>query len=85
MNLKQLQYTEVGIVKAVRGCIIIVKGFRNCINGQLIKFGYGTMGISLNFGCSGIADSTGFELAIVFNNRLGQMKQPPYNKGADYN
>ncbi len=49
MNVKQLQYTEVGIVKAMRGSIIIVTGFKNCINGQLIKFGYGTMGMILGF------------------------------------
>jgi F-type H+-transporting ATPase subunit alpha len=49
MISKQLQYTEVGVVKAIRGCIIIVKGFRNCINGQLIKFGYGTMGMIVGF------------------------------------
>src|SRR5476651_2226102 len=45
----QLQYTEVGTVKAMRGCIVFVRGFRNCINGQLIKFGYGTMGMILGF------------------------------------
>ncbi len=44
-----LQYTEVGTVKAIRGCIILVKGFRNCINGQLIKFGYGTTGMIVGF------------------------------------
>ena len=49
MSVKQLQYTEVGIVKAIRGCIILVRGFRNCINGQLIKFGYGTMGMIVGF------------------------------------
>jgi len=49
MSSKQLQYTEVGVVKAMRGSIIIVKGFRNCINGQLIKFGYGTMGMIVGF------------------------------------
>lgn len=46
---QELQYTEVGTVKAIRGCIILVKGFRNCINGQLIKFGYGTMGMIVGF------------------------------------
>src|SRR5258708_7882791 len=49
MSSKQLQYTEVGFVKALRGSIVIVKGFRNCINGQLIKFGYGTMGMIVGF------------------------------------
>ena len=49
MSSKQLQYTEVGLVKAIRGSIIIVRGFRNCINGQLIKFGYGTMGMIVGF------------------------------------
>ena len=44
-----LQYTEVGTVKAIRGCIILVKGFRNCINGQLIRFGYGTLGMIVGF------------------------------------
>lgn len=46
---QSLQYTEVGIVKAIRGCIILVKGFRNCINGQLIRFGYGTLGMIVGF------------------------------------
>ena len=49
MSSNQLQYTEVGIVKAMRGCIVLVRGFRNCINGQLIKFGYGTIGMIVGF------------------------------------
>ncbi len=49
MSSKQLQYTEVGTVKSMRGCIVIVSGFRNCMNGQLIKFGYGTIGMILGF------------------------------------
>ncbi len=48
MSIK-LQYTEVGIVKAIRGCIVIVTGFSNCINGQLIHFGYGTVGMVVGF------------------------------------
>lgn len=48
MSIK-LQYTEVGCVKAIRGCIVIVEGFRNCINGQLIRFGYGTIGTVVGF------------------------------------
>jgi len=48
MSIK-LQYTEVGIVKAIRGCTVVVTGFKNCINGQLIRFGYGTMGVILGF------------------------------------
>ena len=48
-NNQALQYTEVGTVKAIRGCIILVKGFRNCLNGQLIKFGYGTIGMIVGF------------------------------------
>lgn len=46
---QSLQYTEIGTVKAIRGCIILVKGFRNCINGQMIKFGYGTIGMIVGF------------------------------------
>ena len=50
MKINQtLQYTEVGTVKAIRGCIILVKGFRNCLNGQIIKFGYGTIGMIVGF------------------------------------
>ncbi len=45
----ELQYFEVGIVRCIRGCIVIVTGFKNCINGQLIKFGYGTMGMIVGF------------------------------------
>lgn len=48
MGIK-LQYTEIGIVKAIRGCIIIVTGLSNCINGQLIRFGYGTIGMVVGF------------------------------------
>ena len=49
MSNIHLQYTEVGTVKAMRGCIVFVRGFRNCINGQLIKFGYGTIGMIVGF------------------------------------
>ncbi len=48
MSIK-LQYTEVGVVKAIRGCIVIVTGLSNCINGQLIRFGYGTLGMVVGF------------------------------------
>src|SRR6185503_19768967 len=56
-NPQELQYTEVGTVKAIRGCIILVKGFSNCINGQIIKFGYGTGGMIVGF--------TGFEAQVL--------------------
>jgi F-type H+/Na+-transporting ATPase subunit alpha len=49
MSLKPLQYVEVGVVKSLRGCIVIVEGLRNCINGQKIEFGYGTMGMVVGF------------------------------------
>jgi F-type H+/Na+-transporting ATPase subunit alpha len=49
LNGKPLQYTEVGKVRSMRGCIVIAEGFKNCINGQLIKFGYGTMGMIVGF------------------------------------
>ncbi len=48
MSIK-LQYTEIGTVKAIRGCIVIVTGLANCINGQLIRFGYGTLGMVVGF------------------------------------
>jgi len=48
MSIK-VQYTEVGMVKAIRGCIVLVTGFKNCINGQLIRFGYGTIGTIVGF------------------------------------
>ncbi len=44
-----LRYTEEGVVRCIRGCIVLATGFRNCINGQLIQFGYGTEGIILGF------------------------------------
>jgi len=49
MGTNNLQYTEVGTVRAMRGCIVFVRGFSNCINGQLIKFGYGTIGMVVGF------------------------------------
>ena len=47
--MAELRYTEEGVVRVIRGCIVYVEGFRNCINGQVIQFGYGTMGIILGF------------------------------------
>lgn len=47
--MAELRYTEEGTVRVIRGCIVIVEGFRNCINGQVIRFGYGTMGIIVGF------------------------------------
>ena len=47
--MAELHYTEVGHVKSIRGCIVIIIGFKSCINGQLVHFGYGTMGIILGF------------------------------------
>jgi len=47
--MAKLHYTEEGTVRVIRGCIVIVEGFKNCINGQVIRFGYGTMGIIIGF------------------------------------
>lgn len=47
--MADLRYTEVGTVRCIRGCIVIVNGFKHCINGQIIKFGYGTEGIIVGF------------------------------------
>ncbi|MCK5215608.1 MAG: F0F1 ATP synthase subunit alpha [Candidatus Omnitrophica bacterium] len=47
--MAELRYKEEGTVRVIRGCIVIVEGFKNCINGQVIRFGYGTMGIIIGF------------------------------------
>lgn len=47
--MADLQYTEFGVVRCIRGCIVTVSGFKNCLNGQLIKFGYGTAGMIVGF------------------------------------
>ena len=47
--MAELRYTEVGQVKSIRGCIIVVIGFKNCVNGQLVNFGFGTMGTIVGF------------------------------------
>lgn len=44
-----LRYSEFGTVRCIRGCIVVITGFKNCINGQLIKFGYGTVGMIVGF------------------------------------
>jgi len=44
-----LEYKEYGIVKKIRGCIVEVEGLKNCINGQVIRFGPGTEGIIMGF------------------------------------
>lgn len=45
----ELRYKEIGYVKSIRGCIIVVSGFKNCVNGQLVEFGFGTFGTILGF------------------------------------
>ncbi len=47
--MTELRYTEVGKVKSIRGCIVFVIGLNNCINGQLVEFGFGTFGTILGF------------------------------------
>jgi len=47
--MAQLRYTEEGSVRVIRGCIVLVEGFKNCINGQVIRFGYGTMGVIIGY------------------------------------
>ena len=47
--MTDLRYTEEGTIRVIRGCIVLVEGFRNCINGQIVRFGYGTMGVILGF------------------------------------
>ena len=47
--MAELNYTEVGRVKSIRGCIVFVIGLNNCINGQLVEFGFGTFGTILGF------------------------------------
>jgi len=44
-----LQYKEYGVVKKIRGCIVTIEGLENCINGQLVKFGFGTEGVIIGF------------------------------------
>jgi len=47
--MSELRYTEEGQVRVIRGCIVLCSGFKNCINGQVIRFGYGTMGVIIGF------------------------------------
>lgn len=47
--MTELRYTEIGRVKSIRGCIVVVIGFHNCINGQLIEFGFETYGTILGY------------------------------------
>ena len=47
--MADLRYTEIGKVKSIRGCIVIVVGFKSCVNGQLVHFGFGTKGTILGF------------------------------------
>ncbi len=47
--MAELRYKEEGVVRVIRGCIVLCEGFKNCINGQVIRFGYGTMGVIVGF------------------------------------
>ncbi|MFH1360039.1 MAG: F0F1 ATP synthase subunit alpha [Candidatus Omnitrophota bacterium] len=57
--MADLRYTEIGRVRCIRGCIVVVTGFKHCISGQLIKFGYGTEGTIIGF------DETEAQVLIV--------------------
>jgi len=43
--VSELKYTEVGFVKSIRGCIVVVIGLKRSISGQLVHFGFGTTGM----------------------------------------
>ncbi len=60
--MADLRYTEVGTVRCIRGCIVVVRGFKHCLNGQLVKFGYGTEGSIVGF------DSEEAQILIVKEN-----------------
>jgi len=45
----ELRYKEEGRVRVIRGCIVIVEGLKSCINGQVVRFGYGTKGVIIGF------------------------------------
>ncbi|MDD5421829.1 MAG: F0F1 ATP synthase subunit alpha [Candidatus Omnitrophota bacterium] len=47
--MADLQYKEYGTVNKIRGCIVTVVGLENCINGQLVRFGFGTEGTIIGF------------------------------------
>ncbi|MDD4294494.1 MAG: F0F1 ATP synthase subunit alpha [Candidatus Omnitrophica bacterium] len=44
-----IQYKEHGVVTKIKGCIVALVGLDNCINGQLVRFGYGTEGVIIGF------------------------------------
>src|SRR3990167_8993329 len=62
--MTELRYTEEGVVRVIRGCIILVEGLKKCINGQVIHFGYGTQGIIIGF------NETEAQVLIVRQSRM---------------
>jgi len=44
-----LQYQETGIVRSVKGPIVVIEGLNKCIYGQTVKFGYETLGMVVGF------------------------------------
>ena len=44
-----LHYTEQGKVKTVKGCVVTLSGLDKCIVGQLVRFGYETLGMVVGF------------------------------------
>lgn len=45
----KIKYKEYGKVIKIKGCIVTLSEVENCINGQLVKFGFGTEGIVIGF------------------------------------
>jgi F-type H+-transporting ATPase subunit alpha len=55
-NLSQAKFAvhEIGIIAAVRECILKVKGLTSCINGQIVEFEQGGKGIVFGFNANEI-------------------------------
>lgn len=47
--MSKLRYHEIGLVKSIRGCIVIVEGMHSCVYGQLVTIGVNTTATIVGF------------------------------------
>ncbi|MDD5071016.1 MAG: F0F1 ATP synthase subunit alpha [Candidatus Omnitrophica bacterium] len=76
--MPKLNYKEYGTVQKIRGCIVTMTGLDNCINGQLVQFGYGTEGIIIGFDADEAQILLVKENSVLRTGDKGEMTMEPF-------
>lgn len=75
----QFEAREVGLVQTVRKFIVIVKGLSSCMNGQIVEFANGTLGMVMGF------TEDKVQILVLGDATLIRIGSEVYNKGQSLN